>query len=107
MTRDDVRALKNDLVSEMRETMAERVARRFTGFKYEPKEKKQNKVDRVMRFIREATGISRSVAEDIADAFVRGRDIPRLTIQKGWPVEDDAIVGPQGTLELSKVRSVL
>lgn len=87
-------------------TIAERVARRF-AFKYEPKESKQNKVDRVMRFIREHTGVSRGVAEDIADAIVRNRDVPRLALQKGWPMEDGEIVGPQGALDVAKVRSLL
>lgn len=87
-------------------TIAERVARRF-AFKYEPKESKQSKVDRLMRFIREHTGVSRGVSEDMADAIVRNRDVLRLAIQKGWPIEDGAIVGPQGALDVAKVRSVV
>lgn len=83
-------------------TIAERVARRF-AFKYEPKEKKQTKVDRVMRFIRDETGLSRGLSEQIADAFVRGREVERLAVQKGWPIENGVITGPQGSLELGKI----
>lgn len=88
-------------------TIAERVARRFLTFKYEPKEKKQSKVDRLMRVIREKTGVSRGVSEDIADAIVRGREVARLAIQKGWPIQDDEIVGPNGTLTLTEVRALV
>lgn len=87
--------------------IAPNVARRFLALKYEPKESKQSKVDRLMRFIRDETGVSRGVATDLADAFVRGRDVSGLALQKGWPIEDDAIVGPQGTLDLSKLKSAL
>ena len=89
-------------------TITERVAQRFTqGFKHEPKESKQNKVDRLMRFIREHTGVSRSVGENIADAIVRGRDVAGLALMKGWPIDDGAIVGPSGTLEISKVYAMV
>lgn len=86
--------------------LATRIANRF-AFKYEPKESKQSKVDRIMRLIRDETGVSRGVATDIADAVVRGRDVSGLAIQKGWPIVDDAIDGPQGTLGLSKLKSAL
>lgn len=88
-------------------SIAERVARRFNAFKFEPKEKKQSKVDRIMRVIREKTGVSRGVAEDIADALVRGRDVPRLAIQKGWPIEEGSIIGPEGTLDVAELRATL
>jgi len=110
MTLEEVRALKTKLLTELRETgtIAERVARRYVeSFKYEPKEKKQSKVDRLMRHIREVTGVSRGVAGDIADALVRGRDVPRLAIQKGWPIEGDAIIGPEGSLDMADARSMI
>jgi hypothetical protein len=88
-------------------SIAERVARRFWAFKYEPKEKKQTKVDRIMRVIRDRTGVSRGVAEAIADALVRGREVNRLAIQKGWPIQDDDIIGPQGTLALTEVSAMV
>jgi hypothetical protein len=81
--------------------------RRFLAFKYEPKESKQSKIERLMRLIRERTGVSRSVAENIADAVIRKRDIPRLSIQKHWPVEDDAIIGPSGTITFKTVAEAL
>ncbi len=86
--------------------LASRIAKRF-GFKYEPKESKQSKVDRLMRLIRDETGVSRGVATEIADAIVRGRDVSGLTIQKGWPIEDNAVAGPQGTLDLSRLKSAM
>lgn len=79
--------------------VARRVASRF-AFKYEPKEKKQTKVDRLMREIREATGVSRGIAEDIADALVRGRDLRALALQKNWPMNDGIVEGPKGTLDV-------
>lgn len=86
--------------------LASRIAKRF-GFKFEPKESKQSKIDRLMRVIRDETGVSRGVATDIADALVRGRDVPGLALQKGWPIEDGAVAGPQGTLDLSKLKSMV
>lgn len=91
----------------MTESLPERVVRRFLAFKYEPKEKKKSKVDRLMRFIRDKTGVSRSVATDIADAVVRGREVKRLAVQKGWPVDNGVIIGPQGELALDKVQAEL
>lgn len=86
--------------------MSQRVAKRFReGFKYEPKEKKQTKVDRLMRFIRERTGVSRGVAGDIADAVVRNRELDRLALQKGWPMQDGVIEGPSGTLPISEIKA--
>lgn len=87
--------------------LAPQVLRRFLAFKYEPKESKQHKVDRLMRLIREKTGIGRGVAEDLADAVIRNRDLDRLAVQKNWPIQDGMIVGPQGTLSVDAVRAAL
>ena len=78
---------------------AQRLAARYRqSFKYEPKESKKSKVEKLMHSIREATGISKGMAEDIADAIVRGREVLRLAIQKGWPIEDGQITGPKGNM---------
>lgn len=82
-----------------------RVARRYLAYKYDPKEKKQSKVDRLMRVIRDATGLSRGVSEDIADAVVRNREVERLAVQKGWPLEGGVIEGPAGTIKLEDVQA--
>ena len=82
-----------------------RVANRYLAFKYEPKEKKQSKVDRLMKVIRDATGLSRGVSEDIADAVVRNREVERLAIQKSWPITDGTIEGLSGSIKLDEVRS--
>lgn len=87
-------------------SITSRVAQRFLSFKYDQKEKKQTKVDRIMRRIREETGISRGLAEEIADAVVRGREVGRLALQKGWPVEDGVIVGPNGDMSLDAVQGL-
>lgn len=87
-------------------TIAARVAARF-AFKYEPKEKKQSKVDRITKMLRDTTGLSRSMAEGIADALVRGRDVEGLAIQKSWPLEDGVVTGPDGTVTLSKLRDAV
>jgi hypothetical protein len=76
-----------------------RVARRF-AFKYAPKETKKNKVEKAKKFIADKAGVSKSMAEAIADALVRGRDVARLALQKGWPIEDGKI---NGKLELREV----
>ena len=89
------------------ETIAQRIVRRFTAFKYEPKEKKKSKVDRLSKLIREKTGLSNSQAQNIADAIVRGRDVETLARQKGLPVEDGKIEGPKGTITVDKVKSEL
>lgn len=80
--------------------LARRVALRW-AFKFVPKEKKEHKVERVRDAIRDGTGLSKSQSEAIADAYVRGRDVERLALQKNWPVENGVITGPNGTLELS------
>jgi hypothetical protein len=80
--------------------LARRVALRW-AFKFVPKEKKEHKVERVREEIRQHTGLSKGQSEAIADAYVRGRDVDRLALQKNWPVEHGTITGPSGTLELS------
>lgn len=82
-------------------TEPKRLAARYRqSFKYEPKENKKTKVEKLMQTIREATGISKGLSEDIADAIVRGREVLRLAIQKSWPIEDGQIVGPKGSLPI-------
>lgn len=73
------------------------------AFKYEYKETKANKVDRLSKQIREATGLSRGQAEAIADAIVRGRSVDQLALQKGWPVQDGVLEGPKGSLDLKEL----
>jgi len=73
------------------------------SFKYEHKETKANKVDRLSKQIREATGLSRGQAEAIADAIVRGRSVDQLALQKGWPVQDGVLEGPKGSLDLKEL----
>lgn len=87
--------------------LAERVARRWLrAFRYVPKEKKKSKVERLWKYIRDETGLSKSTAEDIANALVRsGRDIEMLAFKKDWPIESGIITGPSGMLEVSEVRS--
>lgn len=80
-----------------------RVASRYS-FKYEDKETKSHKADRLAEFIRKATGVSKGVSSAIADAYVRGREVARLAIQKGWPMDGETIEGPDGTLSLSKIQ---
>jgi hypothetical protein len=78
---------------------------RRVAFKYVPKEKKEHKVDRLSKVIREATGLSRGMSEAIADAVVRGRDLEALALQKSWPVEDGTLTGPNGSLDLRSLQS--
>lgn len=80
--------------------LARRVALRW-AFKFVPKEKKEHKVERVRDEIKDKTGLSKGQSEAIADAYVRGRDVDRLALQKNWPIENGVITGPSGTLELS------
>ena len=85
---------------------AKRLASRYRqSFKYEPKESKKSKVEKLMHVIREATGISKGMAEDIADAIVRGREVLRLALQKSWPIEDGQIVGPKGSIAIPVTSS--
>jgi len=86
--------------------IAQRVASRYVeGFKYQPKEKKKAKVTRLTKVVRDATGLSRGVAESTVDAIVRGREVERLAMQKDWPVEDGTITGPKGTISIQDVQS--
>ena len=87
----------------MMEPIVARIVRRFRSFKYQPKEKKQTKVERLMKLIRERTGLSRGVSEDIADAIVRGREVERLALQKGWPLQEGVLEGPAGSLPLAEI----
>jgi hypothetical protein len=73
------------------------------AFRYIPKETKQHKVDRLMKILRDATGISRGLAEDIADAIIRRRDLTGLALQKKWPVEDGLLTGPSGQFDLTSL----
>lgn len=59
-----------------------------------------------MRAILDHTGIARGVAEDIADAIIRNRDLVRLAIQKGWPVFEGLIEGPRGTFPLLQAENM-
>lgn len=77
------------------------------AFKYEPKETKQSKVKRLMALISKGTGVGRNVSEDIADAIIRNRNLSALAIQKGWPMSDDTIEGPLGSLSVNEVRDAL
>lgn len=88
-------------------SLALRVARRFMAYQYKPKEKKRSKIERLGKLIRDKTGIGRGTAEDIADAIIRNRSIPQLSLQKDWPVEDGTIQGPKGSLTISAVREAL
>jgi hypothetical protein len=90
---------------------AEKVVARFLeareAFRYEPKESKKSKVNRLMRLILSHTGIGRRVAEDIADAIIRNRDLARLAIQKGWPLDRDIIEGPRGVFPVEAARAAI
>lgn len=74
------------------------IARRV-AFKY--KEKKQNRADRLSKEIREKTGVSRGLADEVADAIVRGREVKRLAMQKSWPLDEQGhLKGPKGSVDL-------
>ena len=80
--------------------LARRVALLW-AFKYEPKEKKQHKVDKLRALIHQNTGLSKNQSEAIADAFVRGREVDRLAVQKSLPIQNGIIHGPTGTYDLN------
>ena len=87
--------------------LARKVAARY-AFKYQPKETKQHKVERLTKVIRDLTGLGRGTAEDIADAVVRNRDLKALALQKGWPVsEQGALEGPKGSVALKDLAHEL
>jgi hypothetical protein len=84
---------------------ADQVVRRFLSFKFEHKETKQHKVEKLRDAIREQTGVSKGQAEDIADAILRKRDLAALGRQKSWPVNDEGQVeGPKGTFDPKTVE---
>ena len=80
--------------------MAEKVALRFRD---QRGPSKQTRVKDLTKRINEATGVSRGVAGQIADAHIRGRDVGRLTHSKNWPISDGVIEGPDGDLKLSEL----
>ena len=82
--------------------LTKRVVARFS-FKYEPKETKQHRVEKLRDTIRDATGLSKGMSEAIADAIVRGREVDRLALQKGWPIEHGLITGPSGEFAYNAV----
>lgn len=89
--------------------ISRRIVARFLSpnlaFKYAPKESKKSKVERLRKHIVNMTGIGRAVAEDIADAFLRNRDLRSLRIQKSWPMDEDGCIsGPLGKLHLSEKK---
>lgn len=87
--------------------LAKKVAARW-AFKYQPKETKQHKVERLMKMIREVTGLGRGTSEDVADAVVRNRNLGALALQKGWPVnEDGELEGPKGSMTLAELATAL
>jgi hypothetical protein len=77
------------------------------AFKYEPKETKQHKAERVGDKIREATGLQKGTAFAIAEAHVRGRNVNSLAVQKDWPIEQGVIIGPKGEMPVSELSSLL
>ena len=83
--------------------LAFRVAERFS-FKYDHKETKVNRVVRLTSELRKKTGLSRSMAEAIVDAIVRGRDVEGLAIQKNWPIGDGIVRGPSGEVRLEVLK---
>jgi hypothetical protein len=83
----------------MDDKIAQRVANRY-AFKFQPKETKEHKIDRLKRVIRDGTGLSGGISEQIADAIIRGREVDRLALQKGWPVEDGVIYGDKGSMKV-------
>jgi len=84
--------------------VAEKVA-----FKYVQKETKKTQANRLSRIIREATGISRGKADDVANALIRSsRDLGTLAYQKNWPVNEKGdIEGPRGSLSFDEARRFL
>ena len=78
------------------------------AFKYEPKESKRTKLERLRKFITKATGIGRKVAEDIADAILRNRDLLRLSVQKNWPMNEEGFIeGVHGALHINEIRAIV
>jgi hypothetical protein len=82
--------------------LTRRVALRW-AFRYVPKETKEHRVENLRNLILEHTGLSKGLAEGIADAFIRGRDVNGLSIQKSWPIQNSIVHGPNGTFDLREV----
>ncbi len=55
------------------------------------KEKKSGIAERMSLILREHMGMGRGLAADVADALVRGRDLPALARQKGWDLDGTAL----------------
>lgn len=82
--------------------------RDLTAFRYEPKESKQSKIRRLMRMISDYTGIGRRIAEDIADAIIRNRNLLALAVQKNWPMNEEGMIeGPHGILSVDEIRAAI
>ena len=64
---------------------------------------KQTRVKDLTKRIHSATGISKGIAGQIADAVIRGRDVERLAPQKRWPLENGVIDGPSGQLNVAEL----
>jgi hypothetical protein len=77
----------------------------LVAFKYQDKEKKKAKVTRLTDMIRKETGLGRGVAEGVADAIVRGREVDRLALQKNWPLENGVLEGPKGSTTIEALRA--
>jgi len=78
--------------------LATRVALRFRD---QRGPSKQTRVRDLQTLIHDSTGVSRGVSGQIAEAFVRGRDVERLAHQKGWPISDGVVEGPDGQMSLA------
>lgn len=102
-------AVQDVLERELERRLPPRSPSRSThlSFKYEPKETKQHKAERVGDSIRETTGLQKGTAFAIAEAFVRGRDVSGLAVQKGWPIERGVLTGPKGEMPVSELGSLL
>jgi hypothetical protein len=78
------------------------------SFRYQPKESKESKIDRLTHLITKVTGIGRRIAEDIADAIIRNRNLLQLAVQKHWPMNEEGFVeGPHGALHINEIRALV
>jgi hypothetical protein len=96
-----------DIIQRVASRYRQAVSTEHMSFKYEPKETKQHKAELVGDSIRETTGLQKGTAFAIADAFVRGRDVDALSVQKDWPIERGVINGPKGEMPVSELGSLL
>jgi len=85
----------------MTDPMVARVAKRFQDIRQETKKTRMN---RIVKRLREETGISREKAEDIADAVLRNRDLDTLARQKSWPMYEGTVEGPRGSIPVMELR---